>query len=194
MAISDHVTPREAVRADLRDRFRELTDGFVQRVDVTASTSEESPADGEPLWQNVPVVTVKDLEAAIRATFDVKLPPPSERTAEVATPATVFVAADCPRCHLPARIPLTISVELHQDDTGETLHLKGKSKPAIHTCGQMALPQRDAGDDGQEELPLEGWTDEPASPRLLNAGELVERAYSEGVPRALPLPDLHPDR
>jgi hypothetical protein len=154
MAYIDEVTPREAVRTLLRDRLRELTDAAVQRVDLSVSTDIDTPND-EPLWQNVPVVTVKDLEAAIHATFGEALPAPSERTAEVATPATIFVAAECPRCHLPGRIPLTVSVELHQDDSSETLHLKGKSKAAIHFCGQMALPERQDDADGQEELPFD---------------------------------------
>jgi hypothetical protein len=150
----DHVTPREAVRGALRDHLRELVDASVQRIDVDAPLDPEAPgeldANGQPakLWQNVPVVTVRDLETALAAVFGAKLPAPSEKTAEVSTPATVFVAAECPRCHIAGRIPLAVTVELHQDSDGETLHLKPKSREALHTCGQLPLPQ---GDDETEQ-------------------------------------------
>ena len=155
MAIADHVNPREQVRYALRDRLRELIDPAFTRIDVDAPLDPEHPGEldpgGEPakLWQNVPVITARDLEAALSLVFGEPLPAPSE-AAEVATPATIFVAAECPRCHVPGRIPLTVSVELHQDDS-ETLHLKGKSKPAIHLCGQMSLPE-DAPEQTEFEL------------------------------------------
>jgi hypothetical protein len=147
MAIADHISPREAVRANLREHFRELSDAAIERIDVDAPLDPEAPgeldADGEPakLWQNVPVLTVKSLETILRAVFEGPLPPPSERTAEASTPALVIISAVCPRCQMPARIPLGVDVELHQDRDGETLHLKAKSKEAIHTCGQMQLPE-----------------------------------------------------
>jgi hypothetical protein len=147
MAIADHISPREAVRFALKDRFRDLIEGAVQRIDVDAPLFPEAPGelgpDGEPakLWQNVPVITVADFEAAFATTFGERLPAPSERTAEAATPALVIISAVCPRCQMPARIPLAVDVELHQDRDGETLHLKAKSKEAIHVCGQMPLPE-----------------------------------------------------
>jgi hypothetical protein len=102
----------------------------------------------------VPVITVPALNDVIRGVFDAPLPAPSEHTADVATPATVFVAAVCPRCAIPQQIPLVIGVKLEQDDSTVTLHLKGKSKPAIHQCGQMRLPETPRT-DGQEPLPFE---------------------------------------
>src|SRR5450830_1576444 len=137
MAIADHVSPREAVRAALRERFSDLINGATQRVDVDAPLDPDAPgelgADGEPakLWSGVPVITLKDFEAAFETTFGEKLPPPSEHTAEAATPALVIISAVCPRCQMPARIPLSVDVELHQDRDGETLHLKAKSKEDI---------------------------------------------------------------
>src|ERR1035437_9934122 len=112
MAISDHVSPREATRAALRERFRDLINGAVQRIDVDAPLDSEHPGELDPggkpakLWQNVPVITVRDFEAAFDPTFGEKLLPPSEHTAEAATPALVIISAVCPRCPMPARIPL----------------------------------------------------------------------------------------
>jgi hypothetical protein len=153
---ADHVTPREAVRGALRDHLRELVDASVQRIDVDAPLDPEAPgeldANGQPakLWQNVPVVTVRDLETALATVSGAEIAAPSATTAEVATPATVFVAAECPRCHIAGRIPLVVTVELHQDNDGETLHLKPKSKEALHTWSQLPLPQ---GEDEAEQLP-----------------------------------------
>jgi hypothetical protein len=168
----DHISPREAVRVALKDHLRELVDASVQRIDIDAPLDPEAPgeldANGQPakLWQNVPVVTVRDLETAIQAVFGATLPAPSEKTAEVATPATVFVAAECPRCHIAGRIPLAVTVELHQDSDGETLHLKPKSKEALHTCGQLPLPQ---GED--EQLP---WDVEDITGPAPSAREVLE--------------------
>ena len=191
MAYADHVTPREAVRAALKDRFRDLVNGAVQRVDVTQMTTDELGPDEQalPLWDKVPVITLKDFEAAFWVTFDEPLPAPSAKTAEVATPATVFVAAECPRCHISQRMPLAVTVELHQDSDGETLHLKAKSKETVHTCGQLPLPEREEEAAGQEELPFEEGEEEPAEEeaeeaeapglRLLGAGEVVEAEFTE---------------
>ena len=192
MAIADHVSPREAVRADLRERLRELVDASVQRIDVDAPLDPDAPgeldATGEPakLWQNVPVVTVRDLEAAIRTVFDGRLPAPSEKTAEVATPALVFVAAECPRCHIAGRIPLTVSVELHQDSDGETLHLKPKSKEALHTCGQLPLPEGE--DQEQASFDLDDITGPvPTSLEVMAAIENLGDTLAELIePRFLP--------
>lgn len=181
---ADHVSPREAVRGALRDHLRELVDASVQRIDIDAPLDPEAPgeldANGQPakLWQNVPVVTVRDLETAIQAVFGATLPAPSEKTAEVATPATVFVAAECPRCHIAGRIPLAVTVELHQDSDGETLHLKPKSKEALHTCGQLPLPQ---GEDEAEQLP---WDVEDITGPAPSAREVLElvRAVIDEVP------------
>jgi hypothetical protein len=181
---ADHITPREAVRGALRDHLRELVDASVQRIDVDAPLDPEAPgeldANGEPakLWQNVPVITVKDLEEALRITFGEALPAPSEKTAEVATPATVFVAAECPRCHIAGRIPLAVTVELHQDSDGETLHLKPKSREALHTCGQLTLPQ-DA--DEAEQLPWDVADITGPAPTAREVLELV-RAVIDEVP------------
>jgi hypothetical protein len=156
MSVAAHNSPRAQVRDDLRDRFRELSRAVVERVDTEAIATDELDADNQHkhLWANVPVITMPALNDVIRGVFDAPLPAPSEHAADVATPATVFVAAVCPRCAIPQQIPLVIGVKLEQDDSTVTLHLKGKSKPAIHQCGQMRLPETPRT-DGQEPLPFE---------------------------------------
>ena len=139
MPVADHTSPREQVRADLRARLRELIDPAVVKVNTI-------DLDGHPDWANVPVVTVADLSQAIITTFDERLPAPSNKTAEIITPGTVFVAALCPECHVPQQIPMTVDVKLEIEGSVRTLHLKGKSKASTHRCGQLPLPA--AGPEG----------------------------------------------
>ena len=186
MAIAAHNSPRAQVRDDLRDRFRELSRAVVERVDTEAIAPDELDADNQHkhLWSNVPVITMPALNDVIRGTFDAPLPAPSEHAADVATPATVFVAAVCPRCAIPQQIPLVIGVKLEQDDSTVTLHLKGKSKPAIHQCGQMRLPETPRA-DGQEPLPFE--LPVPTSLQVMAAIEEIGDRLAEVIePRFIP--------
>jgi hypothetical protein len=140
MALTDHVPPREAIRADLKERLTAAVNADVVKINTIDD-------DGHPDWSDVPVITIAALSGAMRQIFEGPLPAASERAAEVHTPATVFVSAECPRCHIPARIPLTVGVELHQDETRETLHLKASAKAALHVCGQLGL-------DDDEDSPM----------------------------------------
>jgi DNA-binding transcriptional regulator YiaG len=163
MAVNDHTSPREQLRYDLRERFRELTRALVERVDTEAIVTSEVDPDGQGkhLWSNVPVLTMPSLNEALRGTFEEPLPAPSELTAELHTPGTVFVAAECPECHVPQQIPMVIDVKLEVEGAVRTLHLKGKSKAAVHRCGQLPLPEAKADERGQEELPWEQSSEEP---------------------------------
>jgi hypothetical protein len=140
MALTDHIPPREAIRADLKERLTAAVNADVVKINTIDD-------DGHPHWSDVPVITIAALSGAMRQIFEGPLPAASERAAEVHTPATVFVSAECPRCHIPARIPLTVGVELHQDETRETLHLKASAKAALHVCGQLGL-------DDDEDSPM----------------------------------------
>jgi hypothetical protein len=119
------LTPREQLRADLRDRL-------VECMQVVS---------GGP-WDGRRVVAEEDVENILTGQLD----PPSGHGAEVRTPARVVVAADCPKCRLPATISLEISSELRVDAASSTLRLKGKSKEATHVCGQTVMDLA----DGQE--------------------------------------------
>ena len=119
------LTPREELRSELRDRLTEC----MQIV------------SGGP-WDGRKVVTEEDIEAVLTAPLD----PPTVHGAEVRTPARVVVAADCPKCNLPALIKVDVTSELRVDASSSTLRVKGKSKEATHVCGQTVF----GGVDGQE--------------------------------------------
>ncbi len=132
-------TTRSRFRAELRTVLDELVN------DATKDVKGGS-------WDGVPVVTRKDLDEAIEAAFGLPIPPPDERTAEVSTPAVVLVSAFCPRCSLPATIPVTIGPELRVDADGAEIRLKAKAKARSHTCGQLLLP---VALDGQTDFGLD---------------------------------------
>jgi hypothetical protein len=161
MPLNDHTSPREQLRYDLKERFREAMRGLVERVDTEAMVTSEVDPDGQGkhLWSGVPVLTMVALNTAMH-TFDEPLPAPSELTAELRTPGTLFVAAECPECHLPQQIPMVIDVKLEVEGSIRTLHLKGKSKAAVHRCGQLPLPERKNED--QAGLPWNETEEEPA--------------------------------
>ena len=140
MAISEPVefSTRAAFRADLERNLRALT-----------TDARKEVAGGE--WDGVPVVTIKDLDEAFAAVFDAPLPPPSSLRAEVRTPASVVVSAECPKCHLSAVIPVTIGAVLVVDGDGAELKLKAKAKARTHVCGQLGLDDV-AGEQGSFEL------------------------------------------
>lgn len=185
MSVNDHVSPREALRYDLRERLRDLTNGAIQRVDVTAMVTDEVGPDEQalPLWQNVPVITVKDFLAAFETTFGEKLPPPNERTAEVAVTskaaALVVVSAECPRCHISQRIPMSVDVQMIQDRDGESLKLKPTSKETVHACGQLPLPESDDEDEGQTAL-----DDLPPVPSVDEINGVLEQLTDDEADRA----------
>jgi hypothetical protein len=179
MPLNDHTSPREQLRYDLRERFREAMRGLVERVDTELLVTDELGPDnkGKHLWSGVPVLTMPSLNEALR-TFDEPLPAPSEVTAELRTPGTLFVAAECPECHLPQQIPMVIDVKLEVEGSIRTLHLKGKSKAAVHRCGQLPLPERKPEDQG--ELPWNETEEEPAEAdsRCANAACVLEADHA----------------
>lgn len=124
------LTPRESVRAHLRDRCKEV----LQVV------------SGGP-WDGRHVIAEEDLDAILAE----PLPPADDHGADVRTPAEAIVTADCPKCGLPATIRLAIDSELRVNADGSTLRLKGKSKEATHLCGQTAVWESD-GQTGTFEI------------------------------------------
>jgi hypothetical protein len=104
-------------------------------------------------WEGVPVVTAKDANEALDAVFAQRIPIPPETTAEVHTPATIYVSAICPKCSLPSTITLEVGARLMVENTvsGE-LQLKAKAKARTHVCGQLSLPDR--SDENQQSFEL----------------------------------------
>jgi hypothetical protein len=127
MSIGSTTNTRAALRAALRDGLEDKLELLTQKV-----------PSGE--WEGVPVVTGKDLVDVIAEVFGGEMPPPDGQSAEVRTPATVYVSADCPRCHIPGIIPLTITPELRVEPTSSELRLHAKAKARLHMCGQTVLP------------------------------------------------------
>jgi len=134
MALNDVILTRAAYRDELRKAFT-----------ATAKSSLERVEGGS--WDGVPVLTEPKLDQAIAAVFDLPVPTPSDVHAEVKTPATVTVAAICPRCNLPTTIIVGIEPELRVDRSGAEVHVKTKMKGRSHICGQPELPLGHSDDE-----------------------------------------------
>jgi hypothetical protein len=130
VAITDTLTTREAVR-------RAALDDLVARCTEAAVAIEGGPLDG------IEVVSLGTLREQVAASLVDKLPAPSERYAEVRTPAHIIVSAVCPQCHIPQVIGVALAPQLVLDDDGAELKVKATTKGATHVCGQLPL---DAGD------------------------------------------------
>jgi hypothetical protein len=141
MARPDTLKTRASFLVGIREELTERFDATIQRVEGGS-------------WDGVPVITEKDLGETMLAVFEQPLPASDDHEAELQTPATITVAAVCPKCHLPARIVLMIGPELRVDPNGSTVRLVGKSKPAFHVCGQLSWTNGKGDDsvDGQLEL------------------------------------------
>jgi hypothetical protein len=124
-------TPREILRDDL-----------LEGLEAKKQKLYSGPMEGQEivLWEDV------------RELFWQRMPPTSDHGAEVATPGRVVVFAVCPRCSQSAPIALEVTPELRVDTSAGHLHLKGKSKPVTHVCGQL---RADLRTDGQDSFELE---------------------------------------
>jgi hypothetical protein len=134
MTVADPIvmkTPRELLRRQYQDWF-----------DIKAQEIASGPLEGKK------VVLMDDVRFILQQPFE----PASEHGYEAQTPARVVVWATCPRCGQTAPVAIEITPELRVDSVHGALHLKAKSKPVSHTCGQLGL--RDQV-DGQESFELE---------------------------------------
>lgn len=147
MAISENPTTRESLR-------RAVLGDLVDRCTAAAVSIEGGALDG------IEVVSLGTLRAQVTNALDDDLPPPTERRAEVTTPAIVLVSAICPECQLPVEIIVGLSPQLTVDNDGAEIAVKAKSKARVHVCGQLAL--RVVGD--QESFELEDIIGEAAEP------------------------------
>jgi hypothetical protein len=125
-------TPREL----LRQHYREQLEQKAQEI-------YQGPLVGKK------VVLVEDVNFVLNQAF----PPVSDHGAEISTPGRVVVWAACPRCGLAGAVSVELTPELRVDSHSGALHLKAKSKPVTHACGQLGL--RDGQTDGQESFELE---------------------------------------
>lgn len=130
MALTDTLTTREALR-------RAVLDDIIARCELAAQTIEGGPLDG------ISVVSMGVLRDQVTGSLMVKLEPPSDRYAEVRTPATITVSAVCPECDLPVVIGVKLGPKLTVDDDGAELSIKASSKGMAHIHGQLTLPTED---------------------------------------------------
>lgn len=125
---------------DLRTQAERTRDGIREAVgELDTLDLETGP------WEGTSVVKLDD----VRGTLIGSIPEASRHATEVRTPARVVATAVCPRCRQTGLITVMLSTELRVDDSGAELRVKGSSKAAPHTCGQIALedsPDFDIGD------------------------------------------------
>ena len=142
MAIADVLTTREALR-------RAVLDDIITRCELAAQTIEGGPLDG------ILVVSMGTLRDQISGALMVELPSPSDRHAEVRTPASVFVSAICPECGLPVEIVVNLSPALAVDNDGAELSVKAKSKARVHVHGQLSLPSENHDQLGLDDVVID---------------------------------------
>lgn len=126
-------------------------EAVIERIEERVLTISGGDLDG------MGVVTIGNIKEAFRE----PLPPISEYTAEVVTPALVYVAGVCPRCSERTNLRIDLGTELRVDPSGSHLRLKGKTKEVTHWCGQRTL---DSEVDGQQTFDLD----------LLKEGDAVQ--------------------
>lgn len=118
-------------RSALRDAIHDDLLVALKAAEVTA----------DPSFDGAPVVTIPALNEALGEVFGVPLPPPSDKHAEVTTPATIVVHAICPECGISAKTVVYLSSRLVvETGTGE-LNVKAASKARTHVHGQRELDE-----------------------------------------------------
>lgn len=127
------------------------------RLAVLAAVDEEltgklTPIEGGPL-DGIQVVSKGEIGQAIADVKARPLPPIDASSAEVKTPADVYVDAICPECDLPTRVLVVISAVLETTrEAGSTIKLKAKAKGKTHVHHQLSL---DAAAGDQQDFGLE---------------------------------------
>lgn len=130
MALTDTLTTRDALRkATLED--------LVTRGEIAAQTIEGGPLDG------VKVLSLGTLRNLVTEALTVRLPPPSDKFAEVSTPAKITTSAMCPECNLPTTIVVDLTPQLTVDDDGAEITVKSKVAKKPHVHNQLPLPEND---------------------------------------------------
>lgn len=149
-------TPRELYR-------KQLLEGLEEK--------KQKIYDGS--MEGTEIVTWQDVERVAWA----PMLPPSEHGVEASTPVRVVVFAFCPRCGQSAPIALDVTPELRVDGQGGHLHLKGKSKPVTHICGQLLAGM--GADEDQEGFELEDIVGEAQAAVDEAADDIVSEAADQ---------------
>lgn len=133
--LGDTLTSRDAFR-------RAVLDDLVGRADIEATPMEGGPLDG------IKVVSIGKLRDLVLEHLQVELPPPTDKYAEVSTPATVATSTICPECKQPTEIVVKLHPRLTVEGNSTELAVKAKSKSVPHMHGQLPL----GVPEGQETL------------------------------------------
>jgi hypothetical protein len=123
--------------------------GLIEELRV-ALTARQVAIEGGAL-DGVEVVSEGHIREALDEILAGELPELDDRTAEVRTPATVLVEAECPRCHIAQEIDVELGAVLTTDSKSSSLKLRAKATARIHICGQMRMVGASDEVDGQEE-------------------------------------------
>ena len=115
-----------------------LADRLAQRMEVVP--------DGQ--FAGMHVITRRGAYEALSEEF----PPVSAQSAELVTPARIYVEATCPQCDIPVSTAGYIKADLHVDYEAGEVKIKLKTKPVPHLCGQLVLPVKGPEVEGQTDI------------------------------------------
>jgi hypothetical protein len=123
-----------------------------QAADELAQPLEQGSIVGPDL-AGIPILSRGVLGEVLNRVKASPLPAIDLTSAEVKTPADVYVDVICPECELPTRILVQLTAVLETTrEAGSSIKLKAKAKAKTHVHHQLSLEV----DDGQGELGLDG--------------------------------------
>jgi hypothetical protein len=171
MTLATVANTRAAQRAGLIEELR------------AALTARQVAIEGGAL-DGVAVVSEGHIREALDEILAGELPELDDRTAEVRTPATVLVDAECPRCHIAQEIDVELGAVLTTDSKSSSLKLRAKATARVHVCGQMRMVGAPDEVEGQEAFELEDITGGETEP----VGDMADSTFPESAHEVCPRP------
>lgn len=165
-ALTDALLAAETVGGWTRPSLELLRIVRARLEDRVLTLSEPPALDG------LRVVTLGNVDEAFRE----PLPPASTLTAEVQTPATLYVDLVCPLCGIAQSAIVELRAVLTVEGASRELKAKAASKGRAHTCGQTRI-----SDVTPDQTTLDDVTEEPG-PEVQDA----EGGDAEDGPDELP--------
>lgn len=165
----DTLTTREALIAATLDTLE-------VKANEASQTIEGGALDG------ISVVSIDTLRGLTLDVRSMPLPPPSDRYAEVTTPAEIKVSMPCPECGVPVTSTLFVHPQLIVEGNVRKIKAKAKAEPVVHMHGQLPLAE---GDEAQ--VTIEETIDDLRL-RILRAVAWVGAAHVEPAPGEDPGP------
>jgi hypothetical protein len=181
------MTPTEAV-FNTRGAFRlSVIEAIRGEIEALLVPIEGGPLDG------VAVVSKGSVTEALERVKVSALPPIDITSAEVKTPADVYVDTICPECNVPTRILVQLSAVLETTrEAGSTIKLKARAKGKTHVHHQLPLDMEAA--HGQESFDLEDIVkpEDELTDEERGAGE-IQPEPDAGDVEAAPNAEIDPD-